>query len=251
MRQYGTTPEHFAQVSVKNHRHSTKKSPVAVSGRRHPRGGHDAADGLRIQTRYICAARLATGRPLRLSARTKMVKKFGKKPIRVACSVLTSDPWTPRDLTLPDINTLTRTAAREAYERAGIGPDDLDLVELHDCFATAEVLHYANLGLCGEGEAADAIDQRWFEHGGRIPVNVSSGLLSKGHPLGATGVAKQSSRLSLIYVGQRAHAKSKVRGSAWLTSSDLVRLAPSMCCRDSRLVSRRGSVGKAVLWQLP
>ena len=118
-----------------------------------------------------------------------MVKKFGKKPIRVACSVLTSDPWTPRDLTLPDINTLTRTAAREAYERAGIGPDDLDLVELHDCFATAEVLHYANLGLCGEGEAADAIDQRWFEHGGRIPVNVSSGLLSKGHPLGATGVA--------------------------------------------------------------
>ncbi len=72
---------------------------------------------------------------------------------------------------------------------AGVGPDDLDLVELHDCFATAEILHYENLGLCGEGEAGKMIDERQTQHGGRIPVNVSGGLLSKGHPLGATGVA--------------------------------------------------------------
>ena len=65
----------------------------------------------------------------------------------------------------------------------------MDLVELHDCFATAELLHYENLGLCKDGEAGRMIDEGETAHGGRIPVNVSGGLLSKGHPLGATGVA--------------------------------------------------------------
>jgi acetyl-CoA acetyltransferase len=78
---------------------------------------------------------------------------------------------------------------KEAYEKAGIGPEDLDLVELHDCFATAEILHYENLGLCGEGEAGRMVDEGQTSIGGKIPVNASGGLLSKGHPLGATGVA--------------------------------------------------------------
>merc|ERR1711969_207627 len=90
---------------------------------------------------------------------------------------------------MPDVNTCTRRAAKAAYEMAGLGPDDLDLVELHDCFATAEVLHYENLGLCGDGEAPKLIDEKATWLGGRIPVNVSGGLLSKGHPIGATGVA--------------------------------------------------------------
>jgi len=72
---------------------------------------------------------------------------------------------------------------------AGVDPDDIDLVELHDCFATAEILHYENLGLCKEGEAGRMIDEGDAAHGGRCPVNVSGGLLSKGHPLGATGIA--------------------------------------------------------------
>src|SRR6185295_11089009 len=116
-------------------------------------------------------------------------RKVGRRAVRVACSVLTSDPWSERDLTLPDVSTLTRNAAREAYEKAGIGPEDVDLVELHDCFATAELLHYENLRLCAEGEAGRMIDEGETTHGGRVPVNVSGGLLSKGHPLGATGVA--------------------------------------------------------------
>ncbi len=116
-------------------------------------------------------------------------KQYTTTPIKVGASVLTSDPWTERDLTMTDINTLTRNAAKEAYETAGIGPDDLDLVELHDCFATAELLHYENLGLCAEGEAGRMIDEGETTIGGRIPVNASGGLLSKGHPLGATGVA--------------------------------------------------------------
>ena len=117
------------------------------------------------------------------------MKQFTSKPVKVATSVLTSDPYTDRDLTMPDVNTLTQNAAKEAYEKAGIGPQDLDLVELHDCFATAELLHYENLGLCAEGEAGRMVDEGRTELGGEIPVNVSGGLLSKGHPLGATGVA--------------------------------------------------------------
>jgi acetyl-CoA acetyltransferase len=72
---------------------------------------------------------------------------------------------------------------------AGVGPNDIDLVELHDCFATAEILHYENLGLCRDGEGGKMVDTGETALGGRIPVNVSGGLLSKGHPLGATGIA--------------------------------------------------------------
>ena len=72
---------------------------------------------------------------------------------------------------------------------AGVGPEDIDLIELHDCFATAEILHYENLGICKDGEAGKLIDDGDVALGGKIPVNVSGGLLSKGHPLGATGIA--------------------------------------------------------------
>jgi acetyl-CoA acetyltransferase len=90
---------------------------------------------------------------------------------------------------MPDVNSCTRKAAKAAYEMAGLGADDIDLVELHDCFATEEILHYENLGLCGDGEAGKMIDTGAVALGGTIPVNVSGGLLSKGHPLGATGIA--------------------------------------------------------------
>jgi acetyl-CoA acetyltransferase len=116
-------------------------------------------------------------------------KKYTTKPVWVAASILTSDPYQERNPTMFDINTVTRNAAKQAYETAAIGPEDLDMVELHDCFATAELLHYENLGLCGDGEAGKLIDDKETYNGGKIPVNVSGGLLSKGHPLGATGVA--------------------------------------------------------------
>ena len=111
------------------------------------------------------------------------------RAVRIAASILTTDPWSVHDLALADVNTCTRAAAAQAYEWAGLGPDDLDLVELHDCFATAELVHYENLGLCKDGEAGRLIDEKETYLGGRIPVNVSGGLLSKGHPIGATGVA--------------------------------------------------------------
>ena len=101
--------------------------------------------------------------------------------------MLTSDPWTDRDLTLPDVSTLTRRAAKQAYEMAGVGPKDIALTELHDCFATAELVHYENLVLCGDGEAGEFIDEGGGKHpglGGHDPVNVSGGLLSQGPSAG-------------------------------------------------------------------
>jgi acetyl-CoA acetyltransferase len=77
-----------------------------------------------------------------------------------------------------------------AYEKAGIGPEDLDVIECHDAFSIAEIMHYEALGLCGEGEGGRLIDENTTALGGKIPVNVSGGLLSRGHPLAATGIAQ-------------------------------------------------------------
>jgi acetyl-CoA acetyltransferase len=112
-----------------------------------------------------------------------------RRAVKVAASVLTTDPWEEACQVLPNVNTLTKNAARQAYEAAGIGPEDLDLVELHDCFATAELVHYDNLMLCEEGGAADFFRSGATWRDGKTPVNVSGGLESKGHPIAATGIA--------------------------------------------------------------
>jgi acetyl-CoA acetyltransferase len=85
---------------------------------------------------------------------------------------------------------LTKAAAAQVYERAGIGPDDVDVIELHDCFTPNELITYEGLGLCGEGEAGKLIDEGRTTYGGKWVVNPSGGLLAKGHPLGATGLAQ-------------------------------------------------------------
>lgn len=85
---------------------------------------------------------------------------------------------------------MTRRAAAKAYEQAGVGPEDLDVIELHDCFAPAELVTYAPLGLCGEGEAEQFVHDGDNTYGGKVVVNSSGGLLSKGHPVGATGLAQ-------------------------------------------------------------
>jgi len=187
MRKYGTTQAQFAKVAVKNHKHSTR-NPLSQYQVETPLeqvlGGRLVAYP---NTLYMCCP-TGDGAAAAVLVSAAKARQLGAS-VKLLASVLTSDPWTDRDLTLPDVSTLTRQAAKQAYERAGVGPNDLDLVELHDCFATAELLHYENLGLCKDGEAGRMIDAGESSHGGRIPVNVSGGLLSKGHPLGATGVA--------------------------------------------------------------
>jgi acetyl-CoA acetyltransferase len=188
MRKYGTTFEQFAKVSVKNHKHSVANPYAQYQKEMNLEEVMNSRTVAWPNTLPMCCP-TGDGAAAAILCSMEKAKQYTTKPIRVAASVLTSDPWTQRDLTMPDINTLTRNAAKEAYEKAGIGPENLDLIELHDCFATAELLHYENLGICGEGEAGRMIDEGQTYIGGKIPVNASGGLLSKGHPLGATGVA--------------------------------------------------------------
>jgi acetyl-CoA acyltransferase len=193
MRKYGTTLEHMAKISVKSHQHATK-NPFSQY-----RNEVTLADVMQSRmiaypnTLYMCCPTGDGAAAAILVSEDKLRQLAGgRKRPRIAAAVLTSDPWTERDLTLPDVSTLTRRAAKQAYENAGVGPKDVALTELHDCFATAELVHYENLQLCGDGEAAKFIDEKGGMHpslGGHSPVNVSGGLLSKGHPLGATGVA--------------------------------------------------------------
>jgi len=193
MRKYGTTMEHFAKISVKSHKHATKNP---FSQYRNEVSLEDVMNARMIaypNTLYMCCP-TGDGAAAAILVSEDKLKQLagGRKRPRVAASVLTSDPWTDRDLTLQDVSTLTRRASKIAYEKAGIGPQDINLTELHDCFATAELVHYENLGLCKEGEAGKFIDEGGGKHpdlGGKATVNVSGGLLSKGHPLGATGVA--------------------------------------------------------------
>ena len=188
-RKYGTSFEQFAKVSVKNHRHSTK-NPKAMYQYETPLETVMSSEMIAYpNTKLMCSVNVDGAAAAVLASEQKARELGMGRAIRVKASVLTSDPWQERNLVMADVNTCTRMAAKQAYEMAGVGPDELDLVELHDCFATAELLHYENLGLCGEGEAGKLIDAGETALGGRIPVNVSGGLLSKGHPLGATGIA--------------------------------------------------------------
>jgi acetyl-CoA acyltransferase len=187
MRRYGSTPEHFVKVAYKNHKNSVH-TPYAQYQKAFTM--EEIANSRMISwpnTLLMCCP-TGDGAAAAVLASADKARQFTTHPIKVAASVLTSDPYTEHDLAMFDVNTLTRNAAQEAYKLAGITPKDLDVVELHDCFATAELAHYENLGLCPEGEAHHWLDEGKFDIGGQIPVNASGGLISRGHPLGATGV---------------------------------------------------------------
>jgi len=184
--------EQFAKVAQKNHAHSVL-NPLAQYQKEFSLDEVMGAEMISYpNTLLMCcptgdgaaAAVLVTGEKLKTLSADQQ-----RRAVKISASVLTTDPWTPNAQVQPDVNTLTRNAAKQAYEQAGVSPQDLDLVELHDCFATAELIHYDNLMLCEPGGAGEWIDKRGPWRDGEIPVNVSGGLLSKGHPLGATGIA--------------------------------------------------------------
>ena len=188
-RNYGTTFEQFAKISVKNHHHSTM-NPKSRYQIETPLDEVMNSEMIAYpNTKLMCSANV-DGSAAAVLVSEKKAKELGmNRAVKVKASILTSDPYDDRNLVMPNINTLTKNAAKQAYEMASLGPDDLDLVELHDCFASAEMLHYGNLGLCKDEDAGKCVDEGRFEIGGKLPVNLSGGLLAKGHPTGATGVA--------------------------------------------------------------
>lgn len=188
----GVTIEQFARVAVKNHLHSTL-NPLAQYQKEFSLDEVLGAEVISYPNTLPMCCPTGDGAAAVILVSDAKLKTLDpdvrRRAVKVSASVMTSDPWTEGGQVQPDVNTLTRLAADQAYEAAGIGPEDLDLVELHDCFATAELIHYDNLRLCEPGGAGDFIDSGAPMRDGKLPVNVSGGLLSKGHPIGATGIA--------------------------------------------------------------
>jgi acetyl-CoA acetyltransferase len=182
----------FARISEKNHGHSTLNDRAAYTK---AMSKDEIMNDVMVaypNTRPMCSANcdgaaaavIVSGAKLRTLSPSQQ-----RRAVKISASILTSDPYEAGCQVLPNVNTLTRQAAVSAYEKAGVSPDDLDLVELHDCFATAELVHYDNLMLCPEGGAVDFFESGAPYRDGRLPVNVSGGLQSKGHPISATGIA--------------------------------------------------------------
>ena len=188
----GADFELFTKISEKNHAHSTL-NPLAAYNK--AMSLEQIMNDVMIaypNTRPMCSAN-CDGAAAAVVINGEKLKTLSleqqRRAVKVSASILTSDPWQEACQVLPDVNTLTRSAAHQAYEQAGVGPQDLNLVELHDCFATAELVHYDNLMLCEEGGAVDFFESGAAHRDGRLPVNVSGGLQSKGHPISATGIA--------------------------------------------------------------
>jgi acetyl-CoA acyltransferase len=189
-RKYGTTIEQFAKVSVKNHHHSTF-NPKSMYQKETPLEEVLSSEMIAYpNTKLMCSVNVdGAAATVLMSEKRARERGLMGRAVRVRASALASDAWSEHNQVMQDVNTVSRQAAKSAFEMAGLGPEDLNLIELHDCFATAEILHYENLGICGDGEGGRLIDSGETALGGRVPVNVSGGLLSKGHPLGATGIA--------------------------------------------------------------
>ena len=188
----GTSFELFARISEKNHANSTLNPFAAYKKAMSLEQIMGDVMIVYFNIRPMCSANCdgAAAAVVVTDAKLKTLSlEQQKRAVKISASVLTTDPWEEACQILPNVNTLTRNAATTAYEQAGIGPDDLDLVELHDCFATAELVHYDNLMLCPEGGAVDFFESGASRRDGRLPVNVSGGLESKGHPIAATGIA--------------------------------------------------------------
>ena len=187
MERYGTTREQMAQVSVKNHIHGSL-NPYAQFQKKFTveevLNSPMIADPL---TLYSCCPNSDGAAALILCSKEKIGRANGRA-IRIAASVLTTGTYVnQRDITNWDVEI---RAAEQAYKMASLGPEDLDVVEVHDAFTICEIIHYEGLGLCPLGEGGRLIGEGATEVGGRIPVNPSGGLLSKGHPVGASGVAQ-------------------------------------------------------------
>lgn len=194
MKKYGTPLDAFAKVRAKASRHA-RNNPLALFRKEVTADDvmNDQVIWPGVMTRLMACPPTCGGAAAVLVSERFAGKHGIGKEVRIAAQAMTTD--TPSTFQAGDMMQLVgydmaKEAASRVYESAGVGPDDLDVVELHDCFAHNELITYEALGLCGEGEAGKFINDGDNTYGGRIVTNPSGGLLSKGHPLGATGLAQ-------------------------------------------------------------
>ncbi len=189
MKTYGTTQRQIAAVCAKNHQHSVH-NPYSQFRKPFTVDEVLAAPPITYPITLPMCAPLSDGAAAAILCTEEGLKRIGADPkrcIRVAASVIRS--FTHRSLDEPEKH-ITALAAKQAYETAGLGPDDMDVAEVHDASAMGEIIQVENLGFVTRGEAGAAAERGEFTLGGRIPVNTSGGLESKGHPLGATGIGQ-------------------------------------------------------------
>ena len=200
MHKYGTTEKQLAAVAVKNHYHGSLNPKAHVQKEitlENALSSRVIAWPLKL---YDCSL-ITDGASCLILTKPELARKYTDMPIHIVGSGQASDTigmYERRDYTSL---TAAKKAAKMAYEMAGIKPEDVDVAEVHDCFTIAEIIAYEDLGFCEAGEGGNSVDNGETKLGGRIPVNTSGGLKSKGHPVGATGTA-QAYEMYLQLTGQ-------------------------------------------------
>lgn len=188
MHDYGATESDLASVAVKARRHGALNPDAQIRTETtvdEVLGSRRIADPLTL----LQCCPTGDGAAALVICASDVAPRYNAAPVRVLGSHLASGRYMTgfRDMTIPEI---TVRCSKELYEEIGLGPEDLDVVECHDAFSIAELLYYEALGLCGRGEAVKLLHDGATSLGGRAPVNPSGGLLSKGHPVGASGAAQ-------------------------------------------------------------
>ena len=200
MHEYGTTEEQMAQVAVKNH-HNGTLNPKAHMQKEITVEKAMASKVIAWPLKLYDCSLITDGASCLILTRPDLAKKFTDAPVHVIGSGQASDAIGLYER--EELTTLkaARLAGQEAYRMAGVEPKDLDVAEVHDCFTIAEIIAYEDLGFCSSGKGGNLIDEGTTELGGKLPVNPSGGLKSKGHPVGATGTA-QAYEIYLQLTGQ-------------------------------------------------
>ena len=189
MKTYGTTQRQIAAVSAKNHQHSVH-NPLSQFRKPFTIEEVLAAPPITYPITLPMCAPISDGAAAAILCTEEGLRRIGadrKRCIRIAASVMRS--FTHRGLDEPEKN-IGRLAALQAYEQAGLGPEEMHVAEVHDASAMGEIIQAENLMLAPLGEGGPAAERGDFTLGGRIPINTSGGLESKGHPLGATGIGQ-------------------------------------------------------------
>jgi len=189
MHERGATIEDFAMITVKNRKHATHNPHAWFKGEISVEDVVNSRMVAYPMTLHQCCG-ISDGAGAVVVCSKEMVKKLGiEKPVRVAGTVVTSGPYhnRPRDITGDDI---TEATSHQLYEESGIGPEEVDILELHDAFTIAELLYYECMGLCKVGDGLQFLRDGQSTYGGQCVVSPRGGMLSYGHPIGASGAAQ-------------------------------------------------------------
>jgi len=196
MERYGSKPEQFAKIGLKNHRHSVN-NPYSQFQDEYTLEEILAAPMVHAPLTKLQCCPTSDGAAAAVLASEEFVRRHSLegKAVEIIGQAMvtdTADTFERKSSITLIGSEMTRLAAQRVYEQTGLGPEDVDVIELHDCFSANELITYEALGLCPEGQGGKLIDEGAVTYGGQWVVNPSGGLISKGHPLGATGLAQCS-----------------------------------------------------------